>query len=170
VVIDEGCKRYAAIMAMIAVSLTISCRHKEKGMASMVNMADPSTASQLVSGFYAVENGAWRWTSKKFSIVLKTPPGSAASGAMLRFRLFVSDDQINRLGPITLSADVDGHQLDPQTYSKPGDYAYSRPIPADALKAASVKVNFSLDKAREPDNVDVRQLGVVASLIGLQPR
>jgi hypothetical protein len=159
-----------AMVAMVAVALTIGCRHKEKGLASMVNMADPSTANQLVSGFHAVENGAWRWTMRKFSVVLKPPQGSDTNGAMLRFRLFISDDQINRLGPITLSADVDGHQLDPQTFAKPGDYAYSRPVPAGALKASSVKVNFSLDKAREPDNVDGRQLGVVASLIGLQPR
>ena len=136
----------------------------------MVNMADPSTATQLVSGFHAVENGGWRWTMKKFSVVLKTPQGAETNGGMLRFKTFISDDQINRLGPLTVSADVDGHQLDPQTFSKPGEYVYSRAVPAEALKAPSVKVSFSLDKAREPDNVDGRQLGVVALLIGLQPR
>ena len=168
--IDVGFTRRAAILATVAVALTVGCRHKEKGLSSMVNMADPSTATQLVSGFHAVEAGAWRWTMRKFSVVLKPPQGSDQSGATLRFRVFISDDQINRLGPITLSADVDGHQLEPQTFSKPGDYAYSRPVPAEALKVPSVKVNFSLDKAREPDSVDGRQLGVVASLIGLQPR
>ena len=75
-----------------------------------------------------------------------------------------------RLGPITVSAEINGTQLDPQTYSKPGDTVYSRPVPAEALKGQSVKVNFALDKAREPDNVDGRQLGVVAMVIGLQPR
>ena len=136
----------------------------------MINMADPSTATQLVSGFHAVEANAWRWTMRKFAVVLKPPQGSAEKGAMLRFRLFISDDQFNRLGPITLSADVDGHTLEPQTFSKPGDYVYSRPVSADWLKGPSVKVSFSLDKDREPDNVDGRQLGVVASLIGLQSR
>jgi hypothetical protein len=136
----------------------------------MVNMADPSTAPQLVSGFHALENGAWRWTMRKFSLMLKPPPGADQNGATLRFRMFISDDQINRLGPITLSADVNGHPLDPQTFTKPGDTIYSRTVPADALKGASVKVSFSLDKVREGDNVDGRQLGVVALLIGLQPR
>ena len=169
-VTDVACKRYAAILAVVAIGLTAGCRHKEKGLASMINFNDPSTANQLVSGFHALENGAWRWTTKKFSVILKPPQGAAENGATLRFRLFISDDQINKLGPITLSADVDGHQLESQTFSKSGDYVYSRLVPADALKASSVKVNFSLDKAREPDNVDVRQLGVVASVIGLQPR
>jgi hypothetical protein len=162
--------RRAAILGAVALALTIGCRHKDKGLSSMVSMADPTTATQLASGFHAVESGAWRWTMKKFSIVLKPPQGSDQNGATLRFKLFVPDDQINRLGPITLSAEINGAQLDPETYSKPGDTVYSRPVPADALKGSSVKVNFSLDKAREPDNVDGRQLGVVASVIGLQPR
>ena len=168
--IDVSFTRRAAILTTVAMAMTIGCRHKEKGLSSMVNMADPSTASQLVSGFHAVESGAWRWTMRKFSVTLKPPLGSDKNGAILRLRLFISDDQIHRLGPITLSADVDGHQLEPQTFSKDGDYAYSRTVPADVLQAPSVKVNFSLDKSREPDNVDGRQLGVVASLIGLQPR
>jgi len=154
----------------VAMALAGGCRHKEKGLSSMVNMADPYTATQLVSGFHAVENGAWRWTMRRFSVMLKTPQGAETNGATLLFRLFVPDDQINRLGPITVSADVDGHQLEPQTYAKPGDYVYSRPVPAEALKAPSVKVNFSLDKDREPDGVDGRQLGVVATTIGLKPR
>jgi hypothetical protein len=139
-------------------------------MSSMVSMADPSTATQLVSGFHAVEQNAWRWTMKKFSVVVKPPVGSDQKGATLRFKLFVPDDQINRLGPITLSAEINGTPLDPETYSKPGDVVYSRPVPPEALKSSSVKLNFSLDKAREPDAVDGRQLGVVASVIGLQPR
>jgi hypothetical protein len=162
--------RRVAVLGLVVLALTAGCRRKDKGLSSMVSMADPSTATQLVSGFHAVESGAWRWTMKKFSIVLKPPQGADQNGATLRVRLFVSDDQINRLGPITLSAEVNGVQLEPQTYSKPGDTAYSRTVPADVLKGASVKVNFSLDKAREPDNVDGRQLGVVASVIGLQPR
>jgi hypothetical protein len=170
VAIDVVFTRRATILTTVVVALTFGCRHKEKGLSSMVNMADPSTATQLVSGFHAVENGAWRWTMRKFSVLLKTPPGAETRGGTLRFRLFISDDQINRLGPITLSADVDGHPLEPQTFAKPGDYVYSRPVAAEVLKAPTVRVNFSLDKDREPDNVDGRQLGVVASLIGLQPR
>jgi hypothetical protein len=170
VAIDLVFSRRTAVLTVAAMALTIGCRHKEKGLSSMVNMADPSTATQLVSGFHAVESGAWRWTTRKFAVVLKPPPGSEKIGATLRFRLFISDDQINRLGPITLSADIDGHQLESQTYAKPGDYVYSRPVPPEVLQASSVKADFSLDKSREPDNVDSRQLGVVASLIGLQPR
>lgn len=162
--------RRIAALGMIALVLLGGCRRKEKGMSSMISMADPSTATQLVSGFHAVEQNAWRWTMKKFSVVVKPPLGSDQKGATLRLKLFVPDDQISRLGPITLTCDVNGTQLDPETFTKPGDTVYSRSVPPEALKASSVKINFSLDKVREPDNVDGRQLGLVASLVGLQPR
>jgi hypothetical protein len=161
--------RRAALLT-VAVALTVGCRHKDKGLSSMINMADPSTAAQLTSGFHAVESGAWRWTMKKFSVVLKPPTNSDQAGATLRFRMFISDDQIKHLGPMTVSSEVGGQQLEPQTFSKGGDVTYSRRVPAEVLKGASVKVNFSLDKARDGDAVDGRQLGVVALLIGLQPR
>lgn len=136
----------------------------------MVSMADPSTATQLASGFHAVENNAWRWTMRKFSVNLKPPLGSDQKGATLRFRFFVPDDHINRLGPVTLSAEIDGQQLEPMVISKGGEGMYSRPVPPELLKKQSVEVKFTLDKSREPDTVDTRQLGLVAILVGLQPR
>ncbi len=168
--LETSFSRRAAILTTVALALTVGCRHKEKGLASMINMADPSTAAQLLSGFHGVEQGAWRWTMKRFSVVLKPPVGSDQKGATLRLKMFISDDQIARLAPLTLTADIDGHPLDPQSFTKTGDQVYSQPVSPDLMKASSVKVNFSLDKAREPDSVDGRQLGVVASVIGLQTR
>jgi hypothetical protein len=165
-------RRWSLLVAGAAFVVALGCHSatKEKGMASMINMADPSTANQLLSGFHAVEQNAWRWTTRKFAVMLKTPAGSEQNGATLRLRLFIPDNQIKNLGPITMSADVDGHQLDPQTFEKGGDFAYSRPVPADALKASAVRVTFNLDKFQAPNGVDGRELGVVASVVGLQSR
>ena len=166
-------RRVAILVTVTLAGMSLSlggCRHKDKGLGSMISMADPSTAPQLVSGFHAMENGAWRWTMKKFSVVLKPPVGSDQSGATLRFKMYIPDDHVNKLGPVTLSCDVNGTQLDPETLTKGGEQVYSRSVPADALKGSSVKVNFALNKAREPDASDVRELGVVAIVIGLQPK
>jgi hypothetical protein len=153
------------------LALSVGCHtNKDKGMASMVNMADPNTSNQLLSGFHAVESNAWRWTMRKFVVMLKPPTGADQNGATLRLRLYIPDSEIAKIGPITLSAEVDGHQLDPQTFEKGGDFAYSRPVPADALKAPAVRVTFSLDKFQPPNPVDGRELGVVASVVGLQSR
>jgi hypothetical protein len=163
--------RRVAVIAILAVAVMAGCRKKEKGaLSSMINMADPSTAGQLASGFHGLEQGNWRWTMKKFAVVVKPPQGSEQKGAMLRLRMYISDDQIGRLGPLTVSAEISGHQIEPQTFTKSGENIYSRPVPAEALQTPMVKVNFSLDKAREPDAADGRQLGVVAILVGLTPR
>ena len=50
-------------------------------------------------------------------------------GATLRFKLFVPDDHVTRLGPLTLSAEIDGQQLEPLVTSKGGEVLYSRPLP-----------------------------------------
>jgi len=165
-------RRAVVLAAVLAISMVVvpGCRRKERALSNMVNMSDPTTATQLVSGFHAVESGAWRWTMKRFSLILKPPPGSEQNGATLRLKMFLSDEQIKNLGPITVSAEVNGVPLQPQTFSKSGETVYSRPVPPEALRAPSVKASFTLDKAREPDTVDGRQLGVVAEVIGLSPR
>jgi hypothetical protein len=168
--IETVYSRRIAFLATVALVLTTGCKPKEKGLSSMVSMGDPTVASQLASGFHGVEQGNTRWTMKKFSVVLKPPVASDQKGAMLRFQMYISPDQISRLGPITLSAEANGQQIEPQTFTKDGMNIYSRPVPAEALAGPSVKVNFSLDKARDPDGSDGRQLGVIAIVIGLQTR
>ena len=78
---------------------------------SSVNMADPAQAAQLLNGFYVIEGGKSRWTAKNFSVLLKAPPGSDRNGAELALKLYLPDVQIQSLGPITVSADVGGHEL-----------------------------------------------------------
>src|SRR5579862_9866316 len=52
---------------------------------STVRTNDPSASAQLLSGFFPIEAGAWRWTAGKFSVLLRTPPAAAQSGAALSF-------------------------------------------------------------------------------------
>ncbi len=46
-------------------------------LASVIHMADPRIAPQLLTGFYTVESNAWRWTMGKFAVALR-PPRNAA--------------------------------------------------------------------------------------------
>src|SRR3954451_7549087 len=54
-----------------------------------VTIGDPRSAQQLISGFYDIEGGSWRGTSKRFVIELGTPLGSAGRGASLEFKFTV---------------------------------------------------------------------------------
>jgi len=136
---------------------------------SNVNMADPAQAAQLLNGFYSIEGGKWRWTSKNFSVLLKAPPGSQRSGAVLTLKLYIPDVQLHRSGAITLSADIGGHALPAETFSDSNEYAYSTHVAAEALQSGFVAVNFRLDKSAVNLNGDARELGVVVSAVSLDP-
>ncbi len=138
--------------------------------ASTVNTPDPETANQLVSGFYGVESNAWRWTSRAFSIALKTPAGGQDKGARLELRFAIPAIQMQKLGSMTLAAEIAGYSPDPQTYSHPGNYTYVRLVPASALNSAVATVKFRWDKASPPSASDSRELGAIVASAGFYPK
>jgi hypothetical protein len=158
-----GCKR----MAEVRVQQT-----EEEGsrMASTVHMGDKRTETQLITGFYGIEEGSWRWTARQFSLVVRPPFGSAQKGATLQARLSVPEPTIAKLKTISISAKVNGQDLPPETYTQPGEYTYTRDVPASLLAGESAKLEFVLDKAMPPAGADVRELGIVALSIGLEPK
>ena len=133
----------------------------------MIEMSDPSDAGQLTKGFYGLEQKRWRWTAREFALVLEPPPGADERGANLEVALFIPDSQIQQLGPMTLSADVDGQALPPATFTKGGGDTYSCEVPAAALRSNLVTVSFSFDKALPPGDVDGRELAAVVTRVGL---
>ncbi len=164
-----------ALLAFVALA-PVGCRRKKKvktredGLASVVNVADPADSAQLVRGFSNVEADAWRWSTSKFALVLRPPAGAAQNGAKLELNFTLHETVVNKLGPVTVSATVNGTPVASQTFSKPGDYLYSQEVPASALGADVVTVEFSTDKALEPSGQDKRELALIVKTIGLVPR
>ena len=148
--------------------LASQCNRIHPQPASTINVANPATVSQLVAGFYDLEDGKWRWTAKKF-IVSLAPPGDADDkGAKLLLQFYLPETQIQALGPMTLSADVDSHVLAPETYSKGGQYTYARDVPTDSLRSNLVPILFRFDKAVAPSTADSRELASIVSNVSLQ--
>ena len=139
----------------------------EPSAASVVNMAAPAQAAQLLSGFYGIEGQRSRWTAQNFSVLLKAPAGSDSSGAELELKLYIPPAQIQKLGALTLSAEVHGGALPARTFSQSNEYTYSAHVPAQALPSGFVVVNFRLDKSVAGLNGDARELGVVVTEVGL---
>jgi hypothetical protein len=127
-----------------------------------VTMGDPRAAQQLVSGFYDIEDGAWRWTGKQFVVELGTPSGAAGRGATLELRFSVPPPVLEKNQAVTLGASVDGNVLPRQTFTQPGEAVYKQDVPEALLGGESVKVAFEVEKAFEPGGADQRQLGVIA--------
>jgi hypothetical protein len=173
-------RRRAFFLLVLAVTAT-SCKGKHNRvtvqneeeaaprMASLVRMNDPQASAQMLTGFYGVENNSWRWTTGKFSVLLRTPLSAAAQGGVVTFDFSLPDVVIQRLKSVEITASVNGTKLKSAKYDKPGANIFTADVPPSLLTGDSVKVDFALDKTIPPD-VDKRDLGVVATSIGISSR
>jgi hypothetical protein len=139
-------------------------------LSSLIQVADPRVASQLISGWHQVEGNAWRWTARNFAAVLRPPPGSATLGATLQFQLTVPAIVIRTLKFVTLSSSIGNFHLSPETYLQPCDAVYARDIPPGILSGDSVRVDFALDKAIPAAQADGRELGVIAHRVSMETK
>jgi hypothetical protein len=171
---------YVSALVLCLALAPLACKRKKvrvqqtdeeaPRVSSMVHMADPRAASQLISGFHDVEQNSWRWTSGRFSVILRPPRGAAQKGAVLKMKFTVLDVVMQKLKSQTLSATLEGLALAPETITQPGEYTYTRDIPADKLGGETVRVDFALYKFLPASSQDNRDLGVVASSIALEPK
>ncbi len=172
-----------AVLFSIAIAgtawLAVSCRPSETPpvtestpetvteLKSTVTMGDSEAAAQLLNGFYDVEGGSWRWTMSHFSVILAVPEGAAGKETELVMQFTIPQAVIDKLGPITLSAQAGEVTLPPETYTQAGDCVYQRNLPATAVTGEAVTITFSLDKFLPPSGTDQRELGVIVTSIGL---
>ncbi|MFB3776824.1 MAG: hypothetical protein ACE141_04410 [Bryobacteraceae bacterium] len=172
---------YCALILVVLVSAA-SCRksqitgqadatiEEKPPLLTMVRVADPKASAQLVKGFHAVEGNNWRWTMGRFSVLLSPPPGSGDSGARLVLRFSIPEPVLKALTTVRLSAKVGDVPLPAQEYRTAGEQVYTRDVPPQALAKSIVPVDFVLDKFMPPGKVDQRELGVVVTVVGLEPR
>lgn len=170
--------RRVALLLSAAVLLVAGCKSRqhpnpaatieeEVELATSISVADPKDATQLLSGFYAVEGGAWRWSMKKFAVSLATPAGALRKGATLTLNFALPDAVAGKMLGVSVTPSVAGQRVKPCKVTKAGEQACEFDVPAAALKTEAVVVEFELDRAVEPGEGDSRQLGLVVSRIGL---
>ena len=135
------------------------------GAATVVQMADSRLAPLLLGGWHDLEEGRWRWTERRFTILLKAPPEGQAATLKLEFAL--PEAVVTRLGSLRLEAKVNGTSLPAQSYDRAGQLTYSGPVPPQALRGETALVEFALDKALPPGAGDARELGVIVVGVGL---
>jgi hypothetical protein len=100
-----------------------------------VEVARPDDARALLDGFYAVEDGRWRWTASRFSVLIGVPQ------RVLRVRFAVPAAALAE-GALTLGAIADGRALAPETYTLPGEQLYERPL---VNAADPITIDFTVD-------------------------
>jgi hypothetical protein len=174
--------RTRIVLAALAVCLAMAgCKSRQKvkvqateeeapSLATTVHTADPRVSAQLISGFYGIEDNAWRWSAGKFSVLLRPPRTAAQRGAILQLKFALPDAIIGPLKSVSLGATVNGTKLPAETYTKSGEYTYSQDVPPNLMAGEAVKVEFAMDKALAPSGADQRELGLVVSVVGFEPK
>ncbi|HEY3824761.1 MAG TPA: hypothetical protein VGL82_09390 [Bryobacteraceae bacterium] len=169
--------RRCLTVCLLLTLVGAACKGKRTGiggqgtqrMLSTLAMSDPNAEPQLLSGFYAVESRAWRWTAGAFSVQLRTPPGAGQRGATLTVALTISDVVIGKLTDNQLTASINGTTLQSQKYDMPGSYFFSADIPPSMLTADSIKVDFIVDKTMRVDG-DKRDLGFIVKSVSIDSK
>lgn len=131
-------------------------------------MADLHTEKQLIGGFYALESGAWRWTTKEFTVMLKVPDGAAKAGGVLTLQGSIPPEGVQN-GPLEIACDIGGQPIANQSFSKPGEIIYRVDAPASAFSAPLVAAHCTLSSTHRVPG-DLRDLGIVVSVIGLRSK
>jgi hypothetical protein len=135
---------------------------------SVVAMSDPRSTLQLIKGFHNLEQGTWRWTKGQFSVTLRVPPEARKDGGVLEVQLTVAESLLQHIKPVTLTAKVNGVELEPQSFTASGQHFYRRPVPASAIDMEAVTIDFSLDNYLKEGQLESRELGIIVTSFGLK--
>jgi len=174
-------RRITALILILSALSAAGCkrRHRpnpnatieeESELSSTVSVADPRDSAQLLGGFYNLEQNAWRWTAKQFSVSLATPMGAAQRGARLEVQFTVPHIVAADLAGVSIAATIGGTKLPPFRATKTGEQVASFDVPAGALQAEAVIAEFDLDKTVPVRDGETRVLGVIVSRFALVGR
>ena len=98
-------RRLSVAAAALALTLVLApaCKRHQKvtvqtieepatNLASVVATADPHAATQLLNGFYGIEQNSWRWTAGRFSVLCgrraAPPPRARFCSLSSRYRKY----------------------------------------------------------------------------------
>jgi hypothetical protein len=136
---------------------------------SHVEAADPQAEAQLLVGLHPLEQRLWRWTAQRFAVSLAAPRPVPDLPVELMLVFTLPDVIVETLGPITITAHIDGVEVGSQRYEQPGvDLTFSAEVPADLLWRETTAVEFELDKAMIAKEEPKRELGIVFLSAALQ--
>jgi hypothetical protein len=136
-------------------SILWSTQRDERVFCLLRSRAFPAAPiTQLVDGWHTLENGAWRWAKRHFSLAVV--PG----GQRLNLKVTVPP---NLELPLTLTAHAAGELLATHTLTYSGDFDCVQTLPA----GAEVLVEFDVDRALPGDATDARERAIIIRAIDL---
>jgi hypothetical protein len=117
----------------------------EAHLGQFVNMTDPAVDAYIVRDISkTTEAGSWRWAYRhpQLRFYLR---GVDKLNFVMDARM--AENTFQETGPVTLTIQVNGHDLDKILFEKPGDRHFDKPVPASFLLPHSENfVSFETDK------------------------
>ncbi len=147
-----------------SADLAASAGAAPKPELSYLNTGEARSKPQLLSGWHAIEEGSWRWMAREGQAVLLAPQQWPVN---FELKLFFPSDHMKRAGgPVTVSVLLSGTLFAQETYSRPGVYTLTQPVPPGAVSTAAPKLTIRLNRALPPSDADKRELGAVVQAFG----
>ncbi len=112
---------------------------------------------ELLSGWHEYVPAGWRWTEKSFSFRFQPRPAG-----MVRIYLFLPQQILSALGPVTVTAQLNGKDAGRMLMQRAGESVFRIPLEAQSEPAV---VTMQLDKATVPGEMDLRELGLIVSSV-----
>ena len=131
---------------------------------SYLHLGDIRSRAQLVSGWYAIEDGAWRWMAPEAEATLHPLPDVAAQ---FELQLFFPPDFMQRAGsPVTVSVALNGKPFTKALYFEPGGHTMAKRVPPELLTSPTTSVSIRVNPYVPPTATDQRALGAVVQGLG----
>jgi len=143
------------------------------GRRERVKSATPATTAPDVTppgpvwvrGFSSAGPDQYRWSSREFEMEFPAPRGLYAE---LKVRLFVPQTSLDKLGPMTLRADIPREGSHSVTFSTEGVHDFTFHYAIKQHLVSTVRVRFRLDKALR-DEHSRNELGLLVGSAELRP-
>ncbi len=130
---------------------------------SYLHLGDIRSRAQLVSGWYTIEDGAWRWMAPEAEATLRPLPDQAVQ---FELQLFFPPDFMRRAGsPVTVSVMLNGKPFTSAIYFEPGGHTLAKRVPPELL-TYSTRVSIRVNPYIPPSATDQRALGAVVQGLG----
>jgi hypothetical protein len=115
---------------------------------------------ELLDGWHESEETGWRWTRREFAVRIR------GNGSALTINMFVPEESLERLGPLTLSITAGARELEPAVYETPGLHTLVRHL--DDAAGGDLLLRFRLSGALPPDRDDDRERGIIVASIAVE--
>lgn len=97
-----------------------------------VGATQPGAESYFIKDIKALEGGSWRWTFSNPELRFTL---SSVQNRKFRIEFAIHEVTFKDTGPLTISYLINGHLLETERYTTPGEKQFQKPVPAAWLVA-----------------------------------